>query len=87
VENQIRPLEGRRRFRNVPVLVADGDYLVRGEGFLQRSAELAARARDQDASRSDRIGDCVLQRCFTRGSSQGRLCSSGSAGSYSRVTW
>ena len=31
-------------------------------------------------SRSERIGDCVLHRCLTRGSSQQTPCSSGSAG-------
>ena len=53
-------------------------------------AELPAGARDQDAaaaSRADRIGDRVLQRSTTRGSSHGTPCSSGSAGSYSSVTW
>ena len=56
--------------------------------LLERGAELAARARDQDAlSRSERIGLSVLHRCLTRGSSHGIPFSSGSAGSYSRVTW
>jgi hypothetical protein len=53
----------------------------------QRLAELATRAGYEDASRSDRIGDDVLQSPRTRGSSQGMPCSSGSAGSYSSVTW
>jgi hypothetical protein len=78
---------GRRR-RDVPVRVRQRDDLVGGEGPGERAAELAARPGDQDAarSRSDRIGDVVLQRCLTRGSSQGTSCSSGSAGSYSSVT-
>ena len=38
-------------------------------------------------SRSERIGDSVLQRCFTRGSDQQTPYSSGSSGSYSSVTW
>ena len=59
-----------------------------GEDLAQRGAELAARAGDQEtASRSERIGDSVLQRCATRGSFQGNSCSSGSLRSYSSVTW
>src|SRR6266536_5655288 len=60
-----------------------------GEDLGEGSAELPAGPGDQDAawSRSDRIGDFVLQRSTTRGSSQGTSCSSGSAGSYSSVTW
>ncbi len=42
---------------------------------------------DATASRDDRIGVCVLHSSLTRGSSQASECSSGSAGSYSRVTW
>ena len=58
------------------------------EHLPQRGAQLAAGARDQDAlSRSERIGLSVLHRCLTRGSSHGIPYSSGSAGSYSRVTW
>ena len=55
------------------------------------AAELAARARDQDATAlvPRRRGSVsgVLHRSFTRGSFQGMPCSSGSAGSYSSVTW
>ena len=36
---------------------------------------------------SERIGLRVLHRCATRGSFQGIVCSSGSSGSYSAVTW
>ena len=55
-----------------------------GEG----SPELPAGAGDQETlSRSDKIGDLVLQSSTTRGSSQGIPYSSGSAGSYSSVTW
>src|SRR5262249_46358031 len=58
------------------------------KGPPQRGAELAACARyEETASRSDRIGDLVLQRSTTRGSFHGTPCSSGSAGSYSSVTW
>jgi len=58
------------------------------EDFLQRGAELAARAGDQEtASRSERIGDSVLQRCATRASFHGTSYSSGSSRSYSWVTW
>ena len=44
-----------------------------GKLLRERAAELAARARDYDAlwSRSDRIGDVVLQRSATRGSFHG----------------
>ncbi len=79
---------GRRR-RDVPVDPGQGDDLVGRERLRERGAELAARARDQHAaaSRSERIGDVVPQRCLTRGSAQHRPCSSGSAGSYSSVTW
>src|SRR5262249_24379034 len=59
-----------------------------GKGLSQRGAELAACARyEETASRYDRIGDLVLQRSTTRGSFHGTPCSSGSAGSYSSVTW
>ena len=58
-----------------------------GKDLLQRRAELAAGARDQDASLAERIGDRVLQRSRTRGSSQGSSYSSGSFASYSSVTW
>ena len=58
------------------------------KGLAQRGAELAAGAGDQvTASRSDRIGDFVLQRSATRGSFHATPCSSGSAASYSSVTW
>ncbi len=71
---------------DVPVLA--GPRKRAGKLILQRTTELAAGARDQDGlrSRSDRIGDFVLQRPRTRGSSHGTPCSSGSAGSYSSVT-
>ena len=72
--------------RNVPVCAGDD---VRGRKLLgERGRELAAAAGDQDVlSRAERIGDDVLQRCFTRGSFNGTPCSSGSPGSYSSVTW
>ena len=76
--------------RDVPVLVAQSHEVVVRERVLERAAELAAGARDQDAtaaSRADRIGVLVLHRSATRGSFQGIVCSSGSAGSYSAVTW
>ena len=66
------------------------------ERVEERAAELAGSAGDDnacrgaaydDASRADRIGDRVLHRSTTRGSSQGISCSSGSDGSYSSVTW
>ena len=58
-----------------------------GEDLAQRRAKLAARARNQTTSRSDRIGDLVLQRSATRGSFHATPCSSGWAASYSSVTW
>src|SRR5919201_692833 len=87
VQDELRPEVDRRR-RDVEGLARPRVRLR--EDLEPRLAELAAGAGDQDAairSRSDRIGDCVLQRCLTRGSSQGTPCSSGSAGSYSSVTW
>ena len=84
MENEIR-LDGERR--------GDVELLARPcvgvrKGLAQRGAELAACAGDQEtASRSERIGDSVLQRCATRGSFQGNSCSSGSSRSYSSVTW
>ena len=75
--------------RDVPLRARQGRYLIGRERLDERAPELPARAGDQDAarSRSDRVGDVVLQRCFTRGSSQAISCSSGSSASYSSVTW
>jgi hypothetical protein len=90
VQDEIRLRKPRRRRElDVPAAPVERDDLVARELVLQRAAELAACARDQDpaASRTERIGDAVLQRCLTRGSSQGSPFSSGSAGSYSSVTW
>jgi len=69
-------------------LVDRSGPLVR-KGVGQGMPQLPARARDQDAgvSLAERIGDGVLQRSLTRRSSQAIPCSSGSAGSYSSVTW
>jgi hypothetical protein len=84
MENELG-VEGERR-GDVELLA--GPAIRPREGLLQRGAELAACAGDQvTASRSDRIGDSVLQRCATRGSFQGNSCSSGSSRSYSSVTW
>ena len=54
----------RRRQCDVPVGVRERDDVLVGEGLLECAPELPGRARDQDsaASRSDRIGDLVLQR-------------------------
>src|SRR5206468_5596742 len=77
---------GRDRLRDVELRARARGCLRKG--LLQRDAELPAGAGDQDTlSRSDRIGDLVLQRSTTRGSFQGTPCSSGSAASYSSVTW
>ncbi len=74
--------------RDVPVLVRQGDEVFGREFLLQRAAELPAGASYEDGgvSRSDRIGDFVLQRSRTRGSSHGRPCSSASVASYSSLT-
>ncbi len=82
-----RPEPGRWGERDVPVLTAQRQDVVGRERLLQRPAQLAGGAGDQDASRADRIGVVVLHRCATRGSFHGIPCSSGSAGSYSSVTW
>ncbi len=81
--------------RDVPLLARQRHEVVGGEGLLERPAELAAGTGDQDASaqdaasasRADRIGSVLFHRCATRSSFQGIVCSSGSAGSYSSVTW
>ena len=67
----------------------DGARIGRREDLAERRPELAAGAGYEHAarSRSDRIGDCVLQRCLTRASAQQTPCSSGSSGSNSTVTW
>jgi hypothetical protein len=78
------------RLGHVPVVPSERDDLAVRERLCERTAELAARARDQDAasvSRADRIGVLVLHRAATRGSFQGTVYSSGSSGSYSVVTW
>ena len=87
VQDQIGRLElGRRRELDIPVVPSERKRL--GELLRERAAELPGCAGDQDSlSRSDRIGDVVLQRSRTRGSSHAMSCSSGSAGSYSSVTW
>jgi hypothetical protein len=87
VQDEVGSLETRRRRElDIPVPACKCDRVRKLLG--ERTAELAARAGDQDPlSRSERIGDVVLQRSRTRGSFQGMPCSSGSAGSYSSVTW
>jgi hypothetical protein len=86
VQHEAR-LEVERALRDVELTARE--RLGLGEDLDERSTELPARARDQGEawSRSDRIGDLVLQSSATRGSSHGTSCSSGSAGSYSSVTW
>ena len=87
MQHHIRDHERRRGEGHVPVRVREGGDLLARQRLLQRAAELAAGAGDQvPLSRSDRIGDRVLQTSTTRGSSHGTPCSSGSAGSYSSVT-
>ena len=83
-----RRLDRRRRQGHVPVVPRERRQLVARERLPERAAELAAGPGQEDASRSrsERIGDAVLQRWRTRSSSHGIPCSSGSAGSYSRVT-
>jgi hypothetical protein len=62
VEDEIGPVPELDRSGDIE-LGASSRVRLR-EDFGERTAELAARSRDQDASRSraDRIGDCVLQR-------------------------
>ena len=86
MQDQIQRLELGRRQREVPVAPAERERVRKL--LRERAAELPGRAGDQDPlSRSERIGDVVLQRSRTRGSSHAMPCSSGSAGSYSSVTW
>ena len=73
-----------RREGHVPVGVRKA--ACSGERLEQRRAELPARAGYDDVSRSERIGDVVLQRWRMRSSSHGMPCSSGFAASYSSVT-
>src|SRR5256885_7695024 len=82
-------LDVGRRQRDVPVGARQRERTVSDELLVKRAAELTPRSGDQDsiASRSDRIGDFVLHSSTARGSSQGHSCSSGSAASYSSVTW
>ena len=74
-----------RRTRVEGYLGCIGAFL--GLSLEKRLPELPSGAGYEDASRADRIGVRVLHRSATRGSSQGISCSSGSAGSYSSVTW
>ena len=89
MEDEIgRPTAAAGASRSRPSRAVEREDVVVGERARERVAELAARARDQDAaSRGERIGFVVLHRCVTRGSFQGMPCSSGSPGSYSSVTW
>jgi len=82
-------VEWRRRSGDVPLVSGERNDAFVGERFPEGAPELPARAGYDDAalsSRCDRIGDCVLQRCATRGSFQAIACSSGLLGSYSCVT-
>ena len=77
----------RRKKSHIPDVGLNRDPVRKH--LRQRRAELAGAAGDQDAaavSRGERRGDRVLQRSTTRGSFQGWLLSSGSAGSNSSVT-
>ena len=63
---------------------------LRAEQQRELAAELAAAAGHEHAghaSRGESVGLVVDQRSRTRSSSQRTFCSSGSAGSYSSVTW
>ena len=87
VQHEFGCKAGRSGMRHVPV--GAGEPARIRERLEQRVPELPAGAgyEDATASRDDRIGVCVLHSSLTRGSSQASDCSSGSAGSYSRVTW
>ena len=86
---------GARRERDVPLLAAQSENVVVRKPLPERPTELPARAGDENstgqdaapASRAERIGSVVFHRRATRGSFQGIVCSSGSDGSYSSVTW
>ena len=60
VENEVDRRERRRRQRDVPLRM--GQPARAGERLEQRRAELAGGAGYDDVSRSDRIGDVVLQK-------------------------
>ncbi len=93
MQDEARPVEpGRRRMGDVPVRTGQGARLR--ELLAKRVPELPGGAGDEGRagqetarrSRSERIGERVLQRSTTRGSFHGTLCSSGLAASYSSVT-
>ncbi len=94
MEDEVERWQLGRRERHVPVGVGECQQFVAGERLLQRTAELPAGPRYENAaseqaalSRGERVGVWLLHRCLTRGSAQQSPCSSGSAGSYSSVTW
>ena len=92
MEHELGPRQAARiRLADVPVGPLERQRLLAGERLGERPPELAAGPGYEDAavaaSRSDRIGDCVLQTCFTRASFHGMARSSGAAASYSSVTW
>jgi hypothetical protein len=69
VQDEVEGLEPCRwRRADIPVVVRERDDLVGRERLDERTPQLPARAGYKQAarSRSDRIGDCVLQRCLTR---------------------
>ncbi len=88
VQHELRALQaGRRRVGHVPIGARQSTRA--GELLGERVTELPGRTGDYCVarrSRSDRMGDRVLQRSTTRGSFHGTPCSSGLDGSYSSVT-
>ena len=89
VEDEVgRPGQRRRLGANVPAASVERDEIVVRERRGERVAELATRTRDQDtASRDERIGLSCSTGARPAESFHGTPCSSGSAGSYSSVTW
>ena len=83
-----RPRQRGGLVADVPGAPVQGEDVVVAERARERGPELAPGPRDQGAaSRSERVGVVVLHRWATRGSFHATPCSSGSAGSYSSVTW
>ncbi len=89
VQDGVETRERRGRPAHVPGRLVERDDLLVAKRLGERPPELSAGARYEQAaaSRGERIGELVLQRCLTRGSAQQTPCSSGSSGSYSSVTW
>ena len=83
----VQPVDPLNLWRNPP-FEPKLESGPQGEEIVARGAcDDGAGYEQAAASRGDRIGVSVLQRCLTRSSAQQTPRSSGSAGSYSSVTW